>query len=78
MIIHYPGGEFTPCGVRFMCPAPYTFHTDACMAGRETCIGIHVTAVAYSINPRIVNCSECIAKVHGGENDDQTHDDGQP
>jgi hypothetical protein len=72
MIVHYPpfggfqnrpGGDFTPCGVRFLAPMPGTLHTDDCLLGREMCIGIHVLAVYASTDPRIVNCPKCIEKV---------------
>lgn len=63
MIVHFPGDDFTPCGIRFLAPMPGTFHTKECLAGGETCIGIHVFAVYASTDRHLVNCPECIAKV---------------
>jgi len=63
MIIHYQGDQLTPCGMRYLMPVYGTFHTEACMQGRETCIGIHIVILPSSIDPRIVNCPNCIAKM---------------
>lgn len=62
-VVHFPGAEFTPCGIRYWKPENGTVHTVACIQGEERCAGIHVTAVGSSINPDLVNCPECLAKL---------------
>lgn len=62
-VVHFPGAEFTPCGLRYWKPEIGTVHTDACLRGEERCAGIHVTAVGSSVNLDLVNCPECLVKL---------------
>lgn len=63
MLVHVPGGEFTPCGLRFMKAMLGTFHSQACLDGRETCIGMHTLAVVCSLNISKITCPECLKKL---------------